>query len=238
MSARIRGVFVTGTDTEVGKTVVSTALVRSLVASGMKVAGMKPIAAGAAALPEGLRNDDALALMAVANVPAPYEIVNPYCLAEPTSPHIAAANAGIRIETAPIVRNFDQLAAGSDLVVVEGAGGWHAPLNETQTMADLAAALDLPVVLVVGLRLGCLNHALLTAQAIAARGLWLAGWIANHVQPRFDYSAENVATLEARLSAPLLDVVPFLPQSVPPAARSAAQLSSIAVTRLKEVLRL
>ena len=238
MSARIRGVFVTGTDTEVGKTVVSTALIRSLVASGMKVAGMKPIAAGATPSPEGLRNDDALALIAAANVSAPYETINPYCLAEPTSPHIAAANAGTRIELAPIVHGFDRLAADSDLVVVEGAGGWHAPLNETQTMADLAAALDLPVVLVVGLRLGCLNHALLTAESIAARGLWLAGWIGNHVQPSFAHAPENIATLEARLNAPLLAVVPFLSSSVSPDGQSSARLASNAVTLFKEVLRL
>jgi dethiobiotin synthetase len=234
MTARIRGVFVTGTDTEVGKTVVSTALVRSLVDAGLLVAGMKPIAAGAVATPEGLRNDDAQALMAAANVSSSYETVNPYCLIEPTSPHIAAAKAGIRIEIGRIVQSFDRLAAQSKLVVVEGAGGWHAPLNDTETMADLAAALDIPVVLVVGLRLGCLNHALLTAQAIEARGLWLAGWIGNHLHAHFDNVAENIATLESRLPAPLLDIVPFKPDG----AAARAKLAPIAVTRLKEVLRL
>ncbi len=233
MTARTRGVFVTGTDTEVGKTVVSAALIRSLVDAGLKVAGMKPIAAGALETPEGLRNDDALALMGAANVPARYETVNPFCLTEPASPHIAAAKAGIRIETAPIVRSFQELAAASDLVIVEGAGGWHAPLNDRETMADLAAALDLPIVLVVGLRLGCLNHALLTAESIAARGLRLAGWIGNHIQPHFSYAAENIATLELRLRAPALEIVEFRAT-----AADRTRLGPIAVTRLKEALRL
>ena len=237
MTARIQGVFVTGTDTEVGKTVVSTALIRSLVKTGLRVAGMKPIAAGAETTPGGLRNDDALALMSAANVQAPYETVNPYCLAEPTSPHIAAAQAGIRIEIAPIVLAFSRLADDSDLVVVEGAGGWHAPLNDSETMADLAAALDLPVVLVVGLRLGCLNHALLTAEAIATRGLPLAGWVGNHIQPHFPYAAENLATLESRLATPPLDIVGFQPAAAAPRG-AGLEGQPIAVTRLKEVLRL
>ena len=234
MIARTRGVFLTGTDTEVGKTVVATAMVRSLADSGQRIAVMKPIAAGADPTPEGLRNADALALIAAANVPAPYQTVNPYCLKLPASPHIAAANEGITLKLAPIVQAFGQLTRISDLVVVEAAGGWLAPINEMETMADIAAALDLPVLLVVGLRLGCLNHALLTAQAIEARGLTFAGWIANHLQPRFDHAAENIATLEARLAAPLLDVVPFQPAESPAARR----LSRIAVARIKEVLRL
>jgi dethiobiotin synthetase len=231
---RTRGVFITGTDTEVGKTVVSTALARALVGAGHRVAVMKPIAAGAESTPEGLRNADALQLMAAANVRARYEMVNPYCLPLPASAHIAAAKAGISLETRVIARAFDQLAALSDIVIVEGAGGWYAPTGETETMADLAAVLDLPVVMVVGLRLGCLNHALLTAHAVETGGQWLAGWIANHVQPRFDHAAENLATLEARLSAPLLDIVPFQAH----AGAGEAQLSRIAVTRIKEVLRL
>ena len=211
MIARTRGVFMTGTDTEVGKTVVTTAMVRSLAEAGHRIAVMKPVAAGADVTPHGLRNADALELMAAANVPAPYETVNPYCLDLPASPHIAAANAGISIKLAPIIQAFGHLTRGSDLVAVEAAGGWHAPINEAETMADIAATLDLPVILVVGLRLGCLNHALLTAQAIEARGLTFAGWIGNHLQPQFAHAAENIATLEARLSAPLLDVVPFQP---------------------------
>jgi dethiobiotin synthetase len=236
--ARTRGVFITGTDTEVGKTVVAAAMVRSLVQAGHRIAVMKPIAAGADPTPTGgLRNADATQLMAVANAPARYETVNPYCLKTPASPHIAAEIDGISIKLAPIVQAFGQLTRHSDLVVVEAAGGWHAPINELETMADIAAALDLPVILVVGLRLGCLSHALLTAQAIEARGLTFAGWIANHLQPHFDFAAENIAALETRLTAPLLDVVPFqATESASPAQPQ--QLSRIAVARIKEVLRL
>jgi dethiobiotin synthetase len=226
-------VFITGTDTEVGKTVIATAMIRSLVQAGHRIAGMKPIAAGADETPDGPQNSDAIALRTAANVPAPYETVNPYCLKLPASPHIAAAKEGITVKLAPIVQAFGKLTRSSDLVVVEGAGGWLAPINEFETMADIAAALDLPVILVVGLRLGCLNHALLTAQAIEARGLAFAGWIGNHLQPRFEYVDENLATLEARLPAPLLDVVPFpAPESTAPV------LSRVAVARIKEVLRL
>lgn len=234
MKTPARGIFITGTDTEVGKTHVATALVRSLVQAGMRVGVMKPIAAGADMTTDGLRNSDALALMAASNVRATYQTVNPVCLALPASPHIAAASAGINIDLAPITRNFERLAMLADLVVVEGAGGWFVPLNDTETMADLAAVLDLPVVLVVGLRLGCLNHAMLTARAIEARGLRLGGWIANHLHPDFDHAAENIATLEARLPAPLLDVVPFHASD----AHDAATLQGIAVTRIKEVLSL
>lgn len=237
MIARTRGVFITGTDTGVGKTVVATSMVRSLVQAGHRIAVMKPVAAGANETPTGLQNEDAVALMAAANVPATYEAVNPYCLKLAASPHIAAANEGISIKLAPIVQAFGHLTRTSDLVVVEGAGGWQAPINETETMADIAVALDVPVVLVVGLRLGCLSHALLTAEAIEARGLTCVGWIGNHLQPRFDHAAENIATLEARLAAPLLDVVPFRPaESASPGGGPV--LSRIAVVRLKEVLRL
>lgn len=233
MIARTRGVFITGTDTEVGKTVVATALIRGLVEAGHRIAGMKPIAAGAETTPDGPQNSDALALRAAANVPAAYEMVNPYCLNLPASPHIAATKEGITLKLAPIVQAFGHLTRNSDMVVVEGAGGWYAPINESETMADIAAVLDLPVILVVGLRLGCLNHALLTAEAIATRGIPCAGWIGNHLQPRFEHAAENLETLEARLPAPLLDVVPFqAPES------SAPVLSRIAVARIKEVLRL
>jgi dethiobiotin synthetase len=228
------GLFVTGTDTEVGKTFVATALVRSLVAAGHRVGVMKPIAAGADATPAGPRNSDAVALMAASNVASPYEIVNPYCLDLPASPHIAAEKAGISIETSAIVSAFGKLASLSDAVVVEGAGGWYAPISATETMADVAAALGLPVILVVGLRLGCLNHALLTAQAIQSRGLRLAGWIGNHLQPQFGHAAENIAMLEAKLRAPPLDIVPFQTH----AGGEHAALSGMAATRIKEVLRL
>jgi dethiobiotin synthetase len=233
VTRRTRGVFITGTDTEVGKTFVATALVRSLVAGGYRIGVMKPVAAGTEPTPEGPRNSDALALMTAANVPSAYQQVNPYCLDLPASPHIAAAKAGISIELGPIVRAFDKIANDCDLVVTEGAGGWLAPVNDTETQADIAAALDLPVILVVGLRLGCLNHAQLTAKAIEARGVRLAGWVGNYLSAHFEHAAENIATLEARIDAPLIEVVAFQARS-----GAAAQLSPIAVARLKEVLPL
>ena len=206
----MRSFFVTGTDTGVGKTVVSTALTRALVARGLRVAVMKPIASGSEPTAGGLRNSDALALMTAANVTAPYEVVNPYCFLPAVSPHIAAREAGVAIDLPLLRSRFDSLAAASDCVVVEGAGGWLAPISDSATMADLAAALALPTILVVGLRLGCLNHALLTRESLAARGVAFAGWLANAIDPHFDRAAENLATLTARLGEPPLAQIPFL----------------------------
>jgi dethiobiotin synthetase len=207
---RHKGFFVTGTDTGVGKTIVSAALTRAMVARGLRVAVMKPIASGSDPTPQGPRNADALALMAAANVAAPYEVVNPYCFLPPISPHIAAREAGVTIELGLLRSRFESLAAASDCVIAEGAGGWLAPIGDTATMADLAAALSLPVIVVIGLRLGCLNHALLTRESLAGRGAVFAGWIANAVDPHFDRPAENLATLAARLGGPPLARVPFL----------------------------
>jgi len=205
-----KGFFVTGTDTGVGKTVVSAALTRALVARGLRVAVMKPVASGSDPTPDGPRNADALTLIAAANAQAPYEVVNPYCFLPPVSPHIAAHEAGTAIDLSLLRSRFDSLAAASDGVIVEGAGGWLAPLSDTATMADLAAALCLPVLLVVGLRLGCLNHALLTRESLTTRGIPFAGWIANAIDPNFDRAAANLATLETRLGAAPLACVPFL----------------------------
>jgi dethiobiotin synthetase len=202
-----KGIFITGTDTGVGKTFVATALIRALVDAGVRVAAMKPVAAGASETPDGLRNGDAVALASAANVSAPYEVVNPYCLAIPASPHIAAREAGFEIDIAIIRRCLDKLASESDFVVCEGAGGWLAPISEVATMADIATELALPVVLVVGLRLGCLNHALLTARAVKSAGLPLAGWIANAIDPGFAHTGENVTTLTHLLGAPPLALV-------------------------------
>lgn len=210
MSAR--GVFVTGTDTGVGKTVVACALVRALRAQGLRVAVMKPVASGALETPAGLRNADALALMDAAGSGADmaYEEVNPYCFEPPVSPHIAAKEAGIEIDTSLIKHKYDALAARSDWVIVEGAGGWFAPINTHQTMADLAWALSIPALMVVGLRLGCLNHAQLTRLGIEAQGVTLLGWIASGVDPQMDRSPENLAALERLLGEAPLAVIPHL----------------------------
>ncbi|MGH8297798.1 MAG: dethiobiotin synthase [Steroidobacteraceae bacterium] len=201
---KMKGFFVTGTDTGVGKTVVSVALTRALVARGLRVAVMKPIASGSDATAEGSRNPDALALMSAANVTAPYESVNPYCFLPPIAPHIAARDLGAAIDLALLRQRFESLAAAADCVIVEGAGGWLAPIGDRATMADLAAALSLPVLLVVGLRLGCLNHAFLTRESMTARGVPFAGWLANGIDPNFERATENLATLTARLGGPPL----------------------------------
>ena len=197
------GFFVAGTDTGVGKTFAAVAIIRSLVRAGFSVAGMKPVAAGAALRATGFRNDDALALASAANVKAPYASVNPYCFKEPVSPHIAADAEGIRIDVGTILQEFDTLKSQADCVIVEGAGGWLVPIGNGQSMADVAVALGLPVIMVVGLRLGCLNHAALTAQAINASGLRLDHWIANEVDPAFARREENIATLAGLLGEPL-----------------------------------
>jgi dethiobiotin synthetase len=228
-SVRHRGFFVAGTDTGVGKTRVAVALVHALARCGAKVVAMKPVAAGAKPSAEGLRNDDALELMHAANTRAAYGEVNPYCLAAPISPHLAAADAGVRIEPGVIVRQFNALATRADCVIVEGAGGWLAPIGPAETMADVARALDLPVILVVGLRLGCLNHALLTVRAIEANGLPLAGWVANAIDPHFERAADNLTTLERLFAAKPLAVVAHGPvgNDAIPSATAAALLRSL-----------
>jgi dethiobiotin synthetase len=202
------GFFVTGTDTGVGKTVVSCGLLRAACARGLRSVGMKPVAAGAEMHGNEWVNDDVAALRAAGNVAAPASEVNPYCFAPPIAPHIAAAEAGVDIEVDVIARAYAALSARADLVVVEGAGGYLVPLGLDVDMALLAERLALPVVLVVGMRLGCINHALLTAEAIRARGNVLAGWVANHIDPYMDRSEANVETLAGRIGAPLIGRVP------------------------------
>ena len=203
------GCFVTGTDTEVGKTLVSAGLLHALAAHHRRVVGMKPVAAGVVPWGDGWDNEDAIALRAASTLAVPPALDNPVLLMDPLSPHIAATRAGVEIDISAIVRSYQALAAQADAVVVEGAGGFLVPLSDTQTGADLAQALALPVVLVVGVRLGCLNHALLTAEAIRTRGLTLAGWVANHVDPDMAAQEENVAYLRHQLGAPLLANVPY-----------------------------
>ena len=198
------GLFVTGTDTGVGKTLVACALLRAYAGRGLRAVGMKPVAAGAAPGAHGLRHEDVENLVAAGNVMAPREHVNPYCFAPPIAPHIAARQAGVTISFDRIEDSYRALAARAQVVVVEGVGGFCVPLGPGLDTAQLAARLALPVVLVVGVRLGCLNHAQLTADAIAARGLQLAGWVANHIVPGMIAADDNVRTLEALIAAPLI----------------------------------
>ena len=204
----VPGFFITGTDTGVGKTLVAVSLTRALVAQGLRVAVMKPVAAGTMQTPQGEFNDDALELLAASNVKAPYTDVNPWLLKTPASPHLAARADGVEILHEPIARAFERLAAASDLVLAEGAGGWLAPISDTETMADVAERLALPVILVVGVRLGCLNHALLTRAALRERGLRFAGWIANKLASEMPLADANIDTLTRRFGVPPLAVVP------------------------------
>ena len=209
----MRGVFVTGTDTGVGKTVIAGALIAGFAEAGFDVAAYKPVAAGCAGPATALRNDDAEVLSVLAGRKAPYERVNPVALEPAIAPHIAAEEAGVRLSALDLAHAGATAASGADVMVAEGAGGWLVPLGPGETMEDLAVGLGLPVVLVVGLRLGCLSHSLLTARAIEASGLLLAGWVANILDadmPRLD---GNIASLSERLAAPLLGRLPHLGQA-------------------------
>ena len=210
--------FVTGTDTEIGKTLISSALIHAQAAAGVRVAGMKPIAAGAQWLDGAWHNEDVDALAAEVSCPLPTELTTPYLLQTPAAPHLAAALAGVTIEPPKILASYRAVRAQAQAVVVEGVGGFRVPLTDTFDTADLAQQLALPVVLVVGLRLGCISMALLTAEAIAARGLHLAGWVANTTDPGMTMLEGNVQALRERLSAPLLGVVPRLSQASAAAA--------------------
>jgi dethiobiotin synthetase len=170
---------------------------------------MKPVASGSEHTPDGLRNEDALLLQAQSSVDLPYESINPYAFELPVSPHIAAEKAGAKIQIEAIHKQMQQLMESADCLLVEGVGGWHVPLSEQKTMEDLAIALGVPVILVVGMRLGCLNHALLTYQAIIQSGLPCAGWVANRIDPDFDCLDENIATLKHQINAPLIGILPF-----------------------------
>lgn len=214
--------FVTGTDTEIGKTFTTCALLHHARASGRRAVGMKPVAAGADEIDGQRINDDAARLRAAGSFDPGLEWLNPYCLKSPIAPHIAAAEEGLRLDRDRIVAAFNHLQSLADIVLVEGVGGFRVPLGDDYDSADLAVALGLPVILVVGMRLGCINHALLTAEAIAARGLTLAGWIANRVDPLMLRLDENVAALETRIGGPLLGIVPHVADG--DAAQAAAAL--------------
>jgi dethiobiotin synthetase len=199
------GFFVTGTDTGVGKTLVACALLRALASTGKSVIGMKPVAAGG----EGGRWSDVDALVRASSVPAPVKLVNPYAFQPAIAPHIAATIARSRIDIETIARACEELSRRAQVVVVEGVGGFLVPLNERETAADLARRLAFPVVLVVGMRLGCLNHALLTSAQVEATGLRCAGWVANCIVTDMPQLDANIDALRERLDCPLLGVVPF-----------------------------
>ena len=207
--ATSHGFFVTGTDTGVGKTLVACALLAAFGERGMKAVGMKPVACGVEPGRGGLVNDDVERLIGASNVAAPREHVNPYCFAPPIAPHIAAQQAGVTILLDRIEQSFRALAAQAEVVVVEGVGGFHVPLGPGTDSTQLAARLALPVVMVVGMRLGCLNHALLTERAVAGSGLKLAGWIANHIDPQMPAADDNVRALEERIGAPRIARISF-----------------------------
>jgi dethiobiotin synthetase len=201
-----QGFFITGTDTGVGKTFMSCALLHRFAQLGYRAVGMKPVAAGCREVDGAWLSEDVEQLRAAGNVDAPLQTVNPYAFEPPLAPHIAAAQVGVEIAFEPILQGFEVLQQQADIVVVEGVGGFRVPLNATQDTADLAVALGLPVILVVGMRLGCLSHALLTAEVIAARGLQLAGWIANQVDPDMPAFEKNLETLQQRLPAECLGI--------------------------------
>jgi len=211
----MRGIFVTGTDTSCGKTEIALALMEALRRSGVVVLGMKPVASGCKPTPAGLRNQDARRLQAQGSHQIPYEQVNPYAFESPIAPHIAADQAGGRIELEVIVAAAEHLAARSDCLVVEGVGGWRVPLGPSLFASDLPLALELPVVLVSGFRLGCINHSLLTAESIRLSGARLAGWVANQIDPEMPVRDANLVTLATLIDAPCLGLVPWMPSPAP-----------------------
>lgn len=204
-----RAYFIAGTDTDVGKTTVASGLLYAARLSGLSTVAGKPVASGCVVAPDGLRNADALALMAQCSPELRYDEVNPFAFEPAIAPHLAAREAGVALTVQALLEPMRLLLArNADFTLIEGAGGWRVPLADQENMSDLAVALQLPVILVVGVRLGCINHALLTAEAIAGDGLQLAGWVANIVDPKTSRLEENLATLAERLPAPCLGRVP------------------------------
>jgi len=209
--------YVTGTDTGIGKTLASCALLHALRGHGLRAAGMKPVASGCERIDGEWRNADALALLAAGEAGIPYADINPFALEHPLAPELAARDAGVEVSLQPILASHARLSDHADALIIEGVGGWAAPLSASLMQADLVRTLRLPVLLVVGLRLGCLNHALLSARAIAADGAHLAGWIASHVDPDMERVEDNIEMLRARLPAPCWGVLPHAPGADPAA---------------------
>lgn len=207
------GVFITGTDTEVGKTLVSQALIKAFAKHNYRVSGFKPIAAGCELTEQGLVNEDALALQKASNVELSYAEVNPFALLLPTSPHIAAKRESVTIDFERLDISLEQHKVKSDIVVVEGAGGWKVPVSDSEFLSTWVKLQKLPIIIVVGIRLGCLNHALLTLESIKSDGLKIVGWVANKVDPDFGCYDENVSFLERHITAPKLAEIPYLSAS-------------------------
>jgi dethiobiotin synthetase len=217
--------FIAGTDTDVGKTTIAAGLLHAARLQGLSTLGAKPVASGCTVTPKGLRNSDAQALIDESSIKLAYEEVNPFAFEPAIAPHVAAREAGIALEVTELTKAMRHvLDKGADFTLVEGAGGWRVPLSDHANLSDLAIALELPVILVVGVRLGCINHALLSAEAIARDGLQLAGWVANIIEPRTSRLEENLASLAERLPAPCLGRVPKLKQATADAVAEHLQL--------------
>jgi dethiobiotin synthetase len=210
LSRQARGYFVTGTDTGVGKTWITVGLMLALREWGLNVVGMKPVATGCYQTPAGLRNEDAVKILAHSSQPLPYEWINVYSFEPAIAPHLAAQEQGVEMTVKAILAAHKRVADRAEFIVVEGIGGWRVPLNDRQGIWDLARHLEYPVILVIGLRLGCINHALLTTEAISTDGLDLAGWVANQIAPDYPRLEATLDTLSARLQAPMLAHVPWL----------------------------
>ena len=208
------GIFITGTDTGIGKTIASCAVMHELAKQGHKVAGMKPIASGACLQDGQLQNEDALALIQHANISVDYQQVNPYCFEPAIAPHIAAEQANVDIDMSIIQESFAELAKQVDWVVVEGVGGWLVPINKKQVVADIALELQLPVILVVGLRLGCINHALLTMESMRSKGVNIMGWIANQIAPNLSATDRIIKTLQNKLNSHYLGFLPYFEKGI------------------------
>jgi dethiobiotin synthetase len=208
-----QGFFITGTDTEIGKTTASLVLMRAFKQQGYQVAGMKPVAAGCRITPQGLRNDDAEKLLEESSLDMPYDLINPFAFEPAIAPHIAAEQTNQPITIEVITNAYKSIASRSDIVVVEGIGGWAVPINERQTMADVAKALDLPIILVAGIRLGCLNHTLLTYSAIASQPGHGTAWIANLLGEPDPVSAQNIEYLKQTLPLAYLGTIPYYDQN-------------------------
>ncbi len=218
------GYFITGTDTECGKTEITLGLMQLLQRSGASVLGMKPVASGAMPSKEGLRNDDAERILQQASTAVAYDLVNPFAFEPPIAPHLAALQAGVDISFGRIMECHRELSAQADVVVVEGVGGWRVPLGSDGAVSDLALTMNLPVILVVGMKLGCINHALLSAESISDSGIKMAGWVANMVHLEMLEQEANIATLKQEIGVPCLGIVPHMSQPTAQAVADRLQL--------------